>query len=71
MEGVVAYDVARLNGQRHFTLRIVMWTIHDFLAYGLVVGCVHQGYKTCLICGPDLTVCHFMELGKVVYEGSH
>jgi hypothetical protein len=68
--GVVAYDVARPNGQRHFTLRtILMWTIHDFLAYGLVVGCVHQGYKACIICGPDLIAHHSMELDKVVYEG--
>jgi hypothetical protein len=71
-KGVAAYDVARPNGQRHFTLRaILMWTIHDFLAYGLVVGCVHQGYKACPICGLDLTTCHSMEVGKVVYEGSH
>jgi len=55
-KGVTAYDVARAEGQRHFTLRIIlMWMIHDFLAYGLVVGHVHQGYKACPICGPDLT----------------
>jgi hypothetical protein len=49
----------RPNGQMHFTLRtILMWTIHDFLAYGLVAGCVHQGYKTCIICGPYLIAHH-------------
>ncbi len=67
---VVAYDVARPNGQRHFTLRtILMWTIHDFPTYGLVAKCVHQGYKACPICGPNLIAFHSMELGKVVYEG--
>jgi ribosomal protein S27AE len=71
-KGVTAYDVGRPNGQRHFTLRtILMWIIHDFLAYGLVVGCVHQGYKACPICGPGLIAFHFMELSKVVYEGFH
>jgi hypothetical protein len=24
-----------------------MWTIHDFLAYGFVAGCVTKGYKGC------------------------
>jgi len=47
-----------------------MWMIHDLLAYGLVVGCVHQGYKACPICGLDLTSWHLLELGKVAYEGS-
>jgi hypothetical protein len=70
--GVAAYDVVRLNGQRHFTLKtILMWTIHDFPIYGLMVGCVHQGYKACPICELDLIVHHFMELGKVVYERFH
>jgi len=69
--GVATYDVARAEGQRHFTLRtILMWMIHGFPTYGLVVGCVHQGYKACPICGPNLTSQHLLELGKVVYEGS-
>jgi len=71
-KGVVTYDVARPNGQRHFALRsILMWTIHDFPTYGLGARRVHQGYKACPICGTDLIVHHSMELGKVVYEGSH
>jgi hypothetical protein len=48
-----------------------MWTIHDYPIYGLVASCVHQGYKACAICGPNLTSCHSQELNKVVYEGSH
>ncbi len=69
--GVATYDVARAKGQQHFTLRaILMWMIHDFLTYGLVAGCVHQGYKACPICGPNLTSRHLLELGKVFYEGS-
>jgi hypothetical protein len=70
-KGVPTYDVARLVGHRQFTLRaILMWTIHDYPMYGLVSRCVHQGYKTCLSCEPNITSRHFVELGKVVYEGS-
>jgi hypothetical protein len=48
--GVVAYDVAKVKGKKHFILQaMLMWTIHDYLAYGLVAGCVHQGYKACQI----------------------
>jgi hypothetical protein len=64
------YDVARVEGQWQFILRVIlMWMIHDFSAYGFVLGCLHQRYKTCPICGPDLTFWHLLELGKVVYEG--
>lgn len=68
--GVLAYDVARPKVVRNFTLRaMLIWSIHDFPTYGLVAGCVHQGYKACPTCGPCLTTCHSLELGKVVYEG--
>jgi len=33
-----------------------MWTIHDFPVYGLVMGCVTEGYKGCPICGHDIIV---------------
>jgi hypothetical protein len=45
-----------------------MWTIHFYLKYGLVDDYVHQRYKACVICGPNLTLHHFEELNKVVYE---
>jgi hypothetical protein len=70
-KGVLAYDLGRAIGQRQFTLRaILMWTIHDYLTYGLVSRSVHQGYKACATCGLDINSRHFIELGKVVYEGS-
>jgi hypothetical protein len=41
-KGVVAWNVAKVEGQRQLHLQaILMWTIHDYLGYGLVVGCVH------------------------------
>ncbi len=64
---VVPWDVTKEDGQRQFNLQaIFMWAIHDYPIYGLVVGCVHQGYKAC---GPHLTSHHFQKLNKVVYEG--
>jgi hypothetical protein len=48
---------------------ILMWIIHDYPKYGLVVGYVHQGYKACAICGPDLALHDSQELNKVIYEG--
>jgi len=48
-----------------------MWTIHEYPTYGLVFGCVHQGYKACVSCGPNVTFHRSLNLGKVVYEGFH
>jgi hypothetical protein len=70
-KGVVVYDVAKVETQKHFTLTtILMWTIHHFPSYGLLARCVHQGYKACPTHGLDLTSFHSLELGKVIYEGS-
>jgi hypothetical protein len=67
--GVVVYDVAKVETQKHFTLKAIsMWMIHDFPSYGLLARCVHQGYKTCPTRGLYLTSHHSLELGKVVYE---
>ncbi len=68
--GVVAYDVAKVKGKKHFILQaMLMWTIHDYPTYGLVARCVNQGYKACPICRPNLTSHDSLELGKVTYEG--
>ncbi len=41
--------------QSHFKFwRILMWKIHDFPAYGFVVGCVSKGHKGCLTCDPKI-----------------
>jgi hypothetical protein len=41
-KGVAKYDVMRFEGHKHFTLRtILIWTIHDYLTYGLQARCVH------------------------------
>ncbi len=41
-KGVLAYDVVKPLSSRSFTLRCVqLWTIHDFLGYGIVAKVAH------------------------------
>jgi hypothetical protein len=55
-KGVPTYHVGQIVEQRQFTLKtILVSTIHDYLAYGLVSGFVRQGYKACATCGLDIT----------------
>ncbi len=55
-EGVRGLDILQPIGKRQFLMRaILMWTIHDFLGYGLVFGCQHQGYKARPPCGSRTT----------------
>ena len=52
--GVPALDFSQPEGSRTFTLRaILMWTVSDFPAYGLIPGLCTKGYKVCPPCGPD------------------
>ena len=52
--GVEALDFSKPQGNRTFTLRaILMWTISDFPAYGLISGLTCKGYKGCPCCGPN------------------
>jgi hypothetical protein len=79
-EGVHAQDFAKPVGQRAFRLRgLLMWTISDYPAYGLILGLCTKGYKACCVCGPE-TVARFAKVGalnddrtakgsKVVYSG--
>lgn len=32
---------------------MVIWTIDDFFAYGMIVSCVTKGYVECPVCGPN------------------
>lgn len=52
--GVQALDYSQPEGSRAFSLRaLVMWTITDFPAYGLISGLCCKGYKGCPPCGPE------------------
>jgi len=45
-------DFSKAPGYRRFTLRsILLWTISDYPAYGLISGLCPHGYKACTICG--------------------
>lgn len=71
-EGVITPDASLYQGVREFNLRaILLWTIHDFPAYGLVSGCVTKGFKGCPVCGPNTTSRRSMALKKCVYDDQH
>jgi hypothetical protein len=51
--GVRAQDFSKAAGDRQFILRaILMWTISDYPAYGLISGLCTHGLKGCAVCGP-------------------
>jgi len=56
--------------ERKFTLRaLLMWTVNDFPAYGLLSGQQVHGYKGCPLCGPETCAEHASLLGKMIYLG--
>jgi len=70
-KGVRAVDVLQPVKRRQFTMRVVlMRKIHDFLAYMIVFGCQHQGYKTCPSCGTNIVSWWSKEFGKPIFQGS-
>jgi hypothetical protein len=69
-EGVPAVDMSEEEGMRNFILRcILIWTVHDFLAFGLVSGQQVKGYKGCPICMEDTGAEHSGCLYKMIYMG--
>lgn len=50
--GSITYDA---KTQTNFTLKaMMMWCIHDFLAYGHVSGCWTAGQYGCPVCGEEI-----------------
>jgi len=69
--GVPAINMSKSEGERPFTLRaILMWTINDYPAYGLISGQQVHGYKGCPLCGPETCAEHASLLNKMIYLGS-
>ena len=68
-EGVEAYDCYK---KERFNLRVAyLWSIHDFMAYGIFAGWSCHGKLTCPICGKD-TDCFRLEFGgKICYFDCH
>jgi hypothetical protein len=69
-DGVPAFDMSKAVGRRNFVLRsILLWTIHDFPAFGLVSGQQVKGYRGCPICMEDIDAEHVGCLHKMIYMG--
>jgi hypothetical protein len=65
--GIRAMDMSKLEGERAFTLQgMLMWTVNDFPAYGLLFGQQVHGYKGCLLCKPGTCAQHAFLLKKMI-----
>ena len=55
-EGIDCLDGSQQNSNVHtFKLHgMLLWTVNDFMAYGLIFGQVTKGYRGCLECGPNV-----------------
>ena len=71
-EGVLTRDARAHMGMPLFNLRaVLMWTLHDFPAYGLISGLTTKGFKGCPVCGPHTISRRSKILRKNVYCNSH
>ena len=69
-DGVPTVNISKPKGERRFTLRaMLMWTVNDFPAYGLLAGQQVHGYRGCPVCGPETCSEYAMLLGKMIYLG--
>ena len=69
--GIPAVNMSKREGERGFTLRgMLIWTVNDFPAYGLLSGQQVHGYKGCPLCGPETCAEHALLLNKMIYLGS-
>jgi hypothetical protein len=65
--GVQTFD---LFSKENFNLRAMcIWSVHDFLAYKLFIGCVTKGHVGCPPCGPTIDSCSSKKLKKMIFLG--
>ena len=70
--GVITRDARAYNGVSHFNMRVVLlWTLHDFPAYGLISGLTTKGFKACPVCGPHTISRRSKLLRKNIYCSCH
>jgi hypothetical protein len=54
-KGVDASDASPAHERRNFRLwGLLLWTVSDFPAYGLILGQQYSGYHGCPVCGPHV-----------------
>jgi hypothetical protein len=69
-EGCPVVDALKPKGSRNFILwAILLWTINDLPAYGLITGQQVIGYEGCLVCVTNTFAEHFGPCKKMVYLG--
>jgi hypothetical protein len=65
-------QVNSINGDVHFNMHVILlWTMHNLLAYGTIVKCVVKGYQGCPICRPNIVTWKSQALQKNVYCAQH
>ena len=70
--GVATRDARAYMGMSNFNLRaVLMWTLHDFPAYGLISGLTTKGFKACPVCGPHTVSRRSRILRKNLYSNCH
>ena len=70
--GVATRDARAHMGMPVFNLRaVLMWTLHDFPAYGLISGLTTKGFKACHVCGPHTISRRSRILQKNLYCNCH
>ena len=71
-QGVPTDDASMYQGSRRFNLKaMLLWSIHDFPAYGVVAGCVTKGYRGCPVCGEHTISRRSRALRKNVYDDQY
>jgi hypothetical protein len=67
--GVEAYDSHK---KQKFTLQdTYLWSVHDFMAYGIFARCNIHERLTFLICGSNMDCFHLTTGGKINYFDCH
>ena len=70
--GIETYDASAYGGLHYFILRaILIWTMHNFPAYGIVSGLVTRGYLSSSICGLGTKSRRSVALAKNAWDCMH
>ena len=66
--GIYCFDAARYRESSHFVMKaMVIWTIGDFPAYGVMAGCTTKGFIGCPVCAGGFRSRRSKVLHKNIY----